>query len=81
MKNKLSDLNNHLFAQLERLGDEDMSAEQIEVEVKRAKAIVGVSDQIISNAALHVKAAQVMANHGDRAVAMMPMIEGKKNDS
>ena len=26
MKNKLGDLNNHLFAALERLSDEDMSA-------------------------------------------------------
>ena len=29
MKNKLSDLNNHLFAQLERLSEEDLTAEQI----------------------------------------------------
>ena len=38
MKNKLTDLNNHLFAQLERLGDEDLSGEKIADEVKRAKA-------------------------------------------
>ena len=36
MKNKLSDLNDHLFAQIERLGDEDLSDEQIEKEAKRA---------------------------------------------
>lgn len=35
MKNKLSDLNNHLFAQIERLGDEDLTAEQIGQEVER----------------------------------------------
>ena len=50
MKNRLSDLDNHLFAQIERLSDEDLTAEQIEQEVGRARAIVGVSDQIIENA-------------------------------
>jgi len=41
MKNKLGDLNNHLFAALERLNDESLSVEQIETEAKRA---VGKSD-------------------------------------
>ena len=33
MKNTLGDLNNHLFAQLERLGDEDLSKENLEKEL------------------------------------------------
>ena len=63
MKNKLQDLNNHLFAQLERLSDEDLTAEQIEQEVKRADAIVGVSDQIVRNADLQLKAVAILAQH------------------
>jgi hypothetical protein len=46
VKNKLTDLNNHLFAQLERLSDESLTAEQIDLEVKRSEAIVGVAEQI-----------------------------------
>lgn len=64
MKNKLSDLNNHLFAQIERLGDEDLDTDQIEKEAKRGEAIVAVADQIIRNADLKFKAASLLANHG-----------------
>lgn len=74
MKNRLIDLNNHLFSQLERLSDEGMTAEQIEQEVKRADAIVGVSEQIIRNADLSLKAATLVATHGDRFASVLPMI-------
>ena len=49
MKNKLSDLNNHLFCQLERLGDEDLDEEQLQIEVTRANAICSVSEQVVEN--------------------------------
>lgn len=74
MKNKLTDLNNHLFAQLERLADEDMSAEQIEQEVKRSEAIVSVADQITGNAELQLKAAKLFAEHGAGVLPMLPQI-------
>lgn len=74
MKNKLSDLNNHLFAQLERLGDEDLTAEQIEQEAKRGEAIVSVAEQIVKNADLQLKAVTILANHGDRFKPMLPML-------
>jgi len=64
VKNKLSDLNDHLFAQIERLGDEELTDEQIEKEAKRADAIVNVADTIIKNADLQLKAATLLAGHG-----------------
>lgn len=64
MKNKLSDLNDHLFAQLERLGDEDLTPEQIETEAKRADAIVSVADQVVRNADLQLKVAHLLAANG-----------------
>lgn len=52
MKNKLSDLNDHLFAQLERVSEEGLTAEQIEAEVKRSDAIVDLADQVIAKNAV-----------------------------
>lgn len=74
MKNKLTDLNNHLFAQLERLGDEELDADKIEQEAKRADAMVGVADQILRTADLQLKAINIVAVHGDRFKGMLPMI-------
>ena len=59
MKNKLTDLNNHLFAELERLSDEDMSDEQLSKELKRADAIGKISAQIINNGHLALNAAKI----------------------
>ena len=49
-RNKLTDLNNHLFAQLERLSDEELTAEQLADEMKRANSINNVARSIIDNA-------------------------------
>ena len=64
MKNKLPDLNNHLFAQLERLGDEDLNPDEIKREAMRAQAIVAVSSQIIKGVSLQLKAAELMSEVG-----------------
>jgi hypothetical protein len=73
-KNKLSDLNDHLFAQLERLADEGLTAEQIDQETKRGDAIVAVADQIIRNASLQVQAAKLIVDHGDRLEGKLPAV-------
>lgn len=52
MKNKLEDLNNHLFEQLERLNDEDLTGEALEEELKRSRAVASISSQIIENGRL-----------------------------
>lgn len=59
MKNKLTDLNDHLFAEIERLGDEDLKGAELSEEVERARAVIGVASQIIANGQLILKAAQI----------------------
>ena len=50
MKNKIDDLRNHLFAQLERLGDESIKGDALKEEIQRAKAVSEVSAQIVDTA-------------------------------
>jgi glycerol-3-phosphate dehydrogenase len=76
MKNRLTDLNDHLFMQLERLSEEGLSAEQIEAEVKRAGAMVNVADKIVDNARLSLQACDLVAKHGDRFMKHLPMLSG-----
>ena len=52
MKNKLIDLNNHLFAQLERLSDESLSGDLLQKELQRSNAVTAVAKEIIANGRL-----------------------------
>lgn len=80
MKNKLTDLNDHLFAELERLGDEDLEGDDLEKEIIRAKAISDVSRQIIENAKVALDATKLQVEYGGRSNVELPiMLETRKN--
>jgi hypothetical protein len=51
-----------LFAELERLSDEELQGEKLDEEIRRAEAVCSVSTQIISNGALAIKAEQLRNN-------------------
>lgn len=76
MKNKLTDLNDHLFEQLERLNDEDLTAEEIAKEITRTDAMVKVSEQIINNANLAFRGAELVAERCGKGTFehMLPMM-------
>ena len=76
-RNTLGDLNNHLFAQLERLNDEEITGEKLEYEIIRSKAVIGVSKQIIANANVVLKAKSIELEYGKNNEKEMPkMLEG-----
>lgn len=56
-KNTMNDLRDHLFAQLERLGDDtDMENPEIRLrEIERSEAIVNVSKSLIETAKVEVQ--------------------------
>ena len=56
MKNKLVDLNNHLFAQLEKLSDDELTGDKLKEEIDRSKAVSAISSQIIANGKLALDA-------------------------
>ena len=76
MKNTLGDLNNHLFAELERLSDEELVGDSLAEEISRAKSIADVSTQIISNAHIILKAEQFRDEKIDISRAIPMMLEG-----
>jgi len=77
MKNTLGDLNNHLFAQLERLGDEELVGEKLQEEIERAKSVTQIASQIISNGNLVLQSEKFKAEVLGRSKADAPkMLEG-----
>ena len=75
MKNTLQDLNNHLFEQLERLNDEELTDEELDRELKRAEGMTKIATQIIENGELAFKTMAHMDeygyNHGHQQVPVM----------
>lgn len=76
MRNTLGDLNNHLFAELERLGDEELTGEELDKEIRRASAIANVSKNIISNANVILQAVKFKEDELMKTEEMPKMLEG-----
>lgn len=78
MKNTVLDLNNHLFAQLERLNDESIKGEQLKQEIERSKAISGVAREVISNGRLVLDAEALRMEGGKVPELPEFLLLGKK---
>ena len=77
MKNNLIDLNNHLFAQLERLGNESLKGEKLEEEITRSKAVSQISKDVVSNASVVLQAEKHRAEYNLSANKLPGMLEVK----
>ena len=74
MKNTLEDLHNHLFAQMERLSDEDLKGEELKEEIGRAKSVTQVATKIIENGSLALEAKKLASNSYDANVELPRML-------
>jgi hypothetical protein len=64
VKNRISDLDNYLFAQLERLDDETIVGDELNSVIERGEAIVKVASQIIASGNLQLKAIETAHEMG-----------------
>jgi hypothetical protein len=74
MKNRLTDLNDHLFTQLERLSEEGLSGDKLADEITRAAAMVQVADKIVDNARLQLDAVKLVAGNTAVFSKLPPML-------
>ncbi|WP_431031723.1 hypothetical protein [Streptococcus anginosus] len=75
VRNKLSDLTNTLFAQLETLDDRDLTTEELKVELQRSKQMVAISGQILQAGQLALEAEKFKDKVGDNN-APIALLEG-----
>ena len=82
MQNKLVDLNNHLFEELERLNDDSLKGEALQEERERAKAMANIAQTIINNGELALKAVKHYDEYGKKEEMpdMLQLGEGKQKD-
>ncbi len=79
MKNKLSDLNNHLFAQLERLSEENLKGSKLSEEIIRAKAVTDVAKNIIENGKLILDATVAQKEWSIHGYELAPILPENSN--
>lgn len=76
MSKNLSDLNNILFNQLERLSAPDLEGEKLNEEIQRTEAVVKVSGQIIGNANVVLQALKLKDNAMDAGLKLPELLQG-----
>ncbi len=76
MSNTLGELNNHLFAQLERLSDGDLKGDELKEEINRSKAVTQIATQIINNGSLVLEAKKWFDDRWNADDELPTMLEG-----
>ena len=83
--NRINDLNKILFDRLKAFENDDLTEEQLQREILKTDAVVKVSDVIIKNATLALKAQEQFDQYGVDRVVDIPLLginnEGLKSEN
>lgn len=63
-KTTLNDLNEYLFQEMDRLTNEDLSAEDLDKEIKRSDALQRIARTVIDNGSLALQAKKHLDEYG-----------------
>lgn len=74
MKNTLQDLNNYIFEAIERLEDDELTEEELDLEIKRSEAVTKIAGTIISNANTQLQALKHADEYGYKGERRMPAL-------
>lgn len=81
-RNKLNDLNDHLFEQIERLNDHSLTGEDLKQEINRAKAMANLATPIVNSAKTYVDALKLVGKgNGDIGLKQLAGIITVKDDT
>jgi hypothetical protein len=76
MKNKLTDLQNHLFELMEKLNNDDLNGEALETEIKRSEAFSTLAVIAVKNAELIAKCADLYGLPVSGDLPLLPVSPG-----
>ena len=71
MKNRTKDVHDHVIAQMERLTDESLSADELAAEVARSKAVAELAGRSVEIGRLALDSARLAVDHGRDALPPM----------
>jgi hypothetical protein len=69
-RQSLSDLNDYLFEELDRLSNDDLQGEALRDEIARANSLTGVAEKVIAVGELTLKAVKFKSDRLDDSVRL-----------
>lgn len=81
MKRSLVDLNEYLFDELDRLSNEDLTGEELSLEVNRSNAITRIAERVIASADISMRALKMKNDAMDASFKLPKVLESGEPDA